>query len=261
MRVLVVADPAADSPLPGAQREGMEVADLFESFNAAYAGFENTIEVHRLIGPRQATRTEVLRRLLLRHYDALHYAGHCFFNRDNPAASGWIFGNGEVLSAFELRRIDRIPKFVFSNACESGITPDRSGRRDADLAPSFAEAFFERGVSNFVCTAWPVDDQAALTFALTLYRKLLGLVDVIGTNGDPARLAPNHEPKPMHVAMREARLSIADDPGGAKTWGAYQHYGYPYFAFFDPSGMKKHADQPPPKRKPKRGRGRKRGGG
>jgi hypothetical protein len=30
----------------------------------------------------------------------------------------------------ELSRIDHIPKFVFSNACELGITPDRSEQRD-----------------------------------------------------------------------------------------------------------------------------------
>jgi hypothetical protein len=37
----------------------------------------------------------------------------------------------------------------------------------------------------------------------------------------------------MYAAMREARLSIADSPDGARTWGAYQHYGSPYFRFFD----------------------------
>src|SRR5918999_5020784 len=79
------------------------------------------------------------------------------------------------LSANELNRIDRVPKFVFSNACESGITPDRSRERSVDLAPSFAEAFFARGVANFVCTAWPVDDAAARVFALTLYSDLLGI--------------------------------------------------------------------------------------
>ena len=68
-----------------------------------------------------------------------------------------------------------MPEFVFSNACESGITPDRAGNRSVDLAPSFAESFFERGVGNFVCTAWPVDDEAARSFASTLYEALLGL--------------------------------------------------------------------------------------
>ena len=34
--MLVVANPAADAPLPGAEREGHEVADAFEAFNAVY---------------------------------------------------------------------------------------------------------------------------------------------------------------------------------------------------------------------------------
>jgi hypothetical protein len=128
-----------------------------------------------------------------------------------------------------LNRIDRIPRFVFSNACESGVTPDRSERRSDQLAPSFAEAFFRCGVSNFVCTAWPVDDVAAREFALTLYAALLGLsrVDNQGNRYEPSG------PQPIHVAMREARLSVANPSLGAGTWGAYQHYGNPYFRFFD----------------------------
>ncbi|MGH3087715.1 MAG: CHAT domain-containing protein, partial [Rubrobacteraceae bacterium] len=223
MRVLVIADPAEDARLPGAEEEGVEVADLFESFNSVHKETsQNRVEVVRLFGPYEATRTTVMRHLMLRSYDVVHFAGHCVYDGDDPASSGWIFSNGKRLSASELGRIDRVPGFVFSNACESGITPDRSGMRSADLAPSFAEAFFERGVTNFVCTAWPVDDLAAREFARTLYSALLGM------NGDP---------KAMHTAMREARLAISDSPSGALTWGAYQHYGSPYFRFFDPENM------------------------
>src|SRR4029079_4936217 len=117
----------------------------------------------------------LLRRLMLRSFDLLHFAGHCVYDPTDASASGWVFSNGERISANELRRIDRVPKFIFSNACESGITPDRSELRSAGLAPSFAEAFFARGVGNFVCTAWPVDDEAARTFAGRLYSELLGL--------------------------------------------------------------------------------------
>jgi hypothetical protein len=101
--------------------------------------------------------------------------------------------------------------------------------RSDQLAPSFAERFFERGIADFVCTAWPVEDLSARTFALTLYAGLLGLRTPQG-GGDRYEEAP---PQPMYAAMREARLSIADSPDGARTWGAYQHYGSPYFRFFD----------------------------
>jgi hypothetical protein len=232
LRVLIVADPAEDARLPGAEEEGIAVADLFESFNdLAPEGDQNRVEVVRLFGPREATRTNVLRHLTLRSYDVLHYAGHCFYDAEDPAASGWLFSGGRVVSARELDRIDRVPGFVFSNACESGITPDRSELRSAALAPSFAEAFFKRGVSNFVCTAWPVDDGAARTFALELYRRLLG-IDVSVEDG----LARFHRGRTglvvMHAAMREARLSIAESPVGVRSWGAYQHYGDPNFRLF-----------------------------
>jgi hypothetical protein len=156
------------------------------------------------------------------------------YDESNAARQGWVFSVADppdLLSPHELNRIDRIPKFVFSNACESGITPDRSEERTVGLAPGFAEAFFQRGVANFVCTAWPVDDGAARTLAVRLYSSLLGL--------EPDRERPGRyrqaRPKPMWEAMQEARLAIFDSVGGARTWGAYQHYGDPYFRLFDPA--------------------------
>jgi hypothetical protein len=237
LRVLVVANPAADASLPGAEREGHEVADAFEAFNAVHEGrCENRVEVHRLIGPAEATRTRVLEHLMMRRYDVLHFAGHCFFDKENPTLSGWVFdkGKGQQLSAYELNRVDRVPRFVFSNACESGVMAARTSAYSPGLAPSFAEAFFQRGVSNFVCTAWPVDDGAALEFALCVYYSLLGLRP---HTREGAKFTPA-PPLPMHSAMRQARLQIAGQPHGVRTWGAYQHYGNPYYRFFDPESMK-----------------------
>jgi hypothetical protein len=41
------------------------------------------------------------------------------------------------------------------------------------------------------------------------------------------------DPEPMYRAVREARLKVAAFSSGARTWGAYQHYGNPYFRLFD----------------------------
>lgn len=236
LRALVVVDPAADAHLPGAEEEGIAVADLFERFNLV-TETPNRVEVMRLFGPREATRTAVLRHLMMRRYDVLHFAGHCVYDQAAPKASGWIFSNGERLTANEFRRIDRVPKFIFSNACESGITPDRSGERSVALAPTLAEAFFDRGVSNFVCTAWPVDDRAARDFALTLYANLLGL-QISSTDQSPKQSLSDINryqaaaSQPIYSAIQAARLAIIDPPNDIRTWGAYQHYGNPYFRFF-----------------------------
>jgi hypothetical protein len=233
LRVLVVADPAEDAPLPGAEEEGRAIAELFNAFDKTYDSAEYSVEVDTLFGPAEATRNDVLFHLTRRGpYDVLHFAGHCVYDAEDPAASGWIFTGGQRLSANELSRIDRVPKFVFSNACESGITPDRAEARTAALAASFAEAFFARGVANFVCAAWPVNDRAARDFALRLYSSLLGLKQE-QEGGHYSR--DGIGPMPMHVAMREARQFIAGARFGVRTWGAYQHYGNPYLQFFDPA--------------------------
>ncbi len=247
LRVLVVADPAEDDRLPGAEQEGLAVAELFEQFNRVYSRTASRVEVVRLFGPRDATRTNVLRHLLMRTepYDVLHFAGHCVYDEKDRAGSGWVFSRGELLTANELRRLDRVPAFVFSNACESGKTPDRSELRSVDLAPTFAESFFERGVSNFVCTAWPVDDFAAQQFALTLYSGLLGL--------KPREDGYEKGPMlPMHSAMREARRAVALTSAGTRTWGAYQHYGSPFFRFFESSAFREAPPPAPPRRAQRR---------
>ena len=232
LRALIVADPAEDNHLPGAEAEGVAVADMFDAFNHLYEGrTENQVEVVRLFGPHEATRTNVLRQLMTRSFDVFHFAGHCVYDTANPAASGFIFTGGARLTANELKRVDRVPKFILSNACESGLTPDRSEARSVDLAPSFAEAFFARGVANFVCTAWPVDDAAAREFAMTLYCGLLRLT----REEQSARGYRRGRLLAMHEAMREARLAIARTRHGARTWGAYQHYGSPHFRFFNES--------------------------
>ncbi|HVF48911.1 MAG TPA: CHAT domain-containing protein [Pyrinomonadaceae bacterium] len=247
LRVLIVADPATDRSLQGAKEEGMLVADMFEAFNTVYPKSENRVKVTRLFGG-VATRNNVLFHLTQRGpFDILHFAGHCTYDENDPSSSGWIFTGGKRLSANELSRIDNVPKFVFSNACESGKTPETRTDR---LAPSFAESFFARGVANFVCTAWPVNDVASTEFALKLYAGLLGLVEADNPDYIPSAddempiktYAAAPTPLRMHQAMRDARLAIARSPHGAKTWGAYQHYGNPYLQFFDPQALQ----GPPP---------------
>lgn len=67
---------------------------------------------------------------------------------------------------------------------------------------------------------WPVDDAAALAFAKRVYGGLL-------ENGA--------ESEPLHEAMNAARREIAIlGDGDRETWGAYQHYGDPFFRISSP---------------------------
>ena len=115
----------------------------------------------RLIGPREATRINVLRHLALRPFDVLHITGHGIYDYEDPSASGWVFTGGDRLTPAELTRVDRLPRFIFSNTAESGVIPNRVEERSKKCAPSFAEACLALGISNLVALAWAVDDVAA----------------------------------------------------------------------------------------------------
>ena len=218
LKFLIVADPAEDAPLEGAQEEGMEAERIVCEFRKHYeAATGCTVKLETLLGPSHATRADVVRLLTTERFDALHFAGHCYYDAADPEQSGWIFHQerNERITAAELSRLDCVPPFIFSNACESGVTPDRAAVGGLALAPAFAEAFFQRGVRNFICTAWPVDDSAALTFARKFYESFLGLDGQQGAS--------------IREAVRLARCAAFVSGDSANTWGAYQHYGNPEF--------------------------------
>jgi hypothetical protein len=135
------------------------------------------------------------------------------YDPEHPEQSGFLFSDDDRLTAEDLDRVDRTPKFVFANACESGVLPSRPDLCSPELPATFAEAFFKKGVANFICTAWPIGDIPLRDFAVELYTNLIGL-------GVPE--------SPIYESLRRARQKIAH----TQTWGAYQHYGNPYFRLF-----------------------------
>jgi hypothetical protein len=206
--------------LPGAQHEADSLLELFKQVNEANAarGRKEYVHCTSLMGPANASLLNVLIEINTSDpYDVLHYAGHCFYDKEHPERSGYLFSGDDVLTADDLQRVDRVPKFIFSNACESGVLPSRADQASRGLAPAFAESFFARGVANFVCTAWPINDDDACQFAVTLYTCLLGL---------------DGSPDVMWRALCTARKSIVGESRARHTWGAYQHYGNPFFRLF-----------------------------
>ena len=96
LRVLIIGDPAADNPLPGAQEEAMLVLELFKKFAEQERGEESQWGDRCLDGAEPATRTRVMQELILKPFDVLHYAGHCMYDKQKPSASGWILPAASV---------------------------------------------------------------------------------------------------------------------------------------------------------------------
>ena len=225
LRVLVIADPAREPELQleGARREGQEIVALLREREIALkASGELDIEVVSRIGHEECRVVDILNLFFHKNFDVIHFSGHGVFNAEHPNHSGWVFGKNFVFSPREIFRTRRVPRLVFANACFSAATlgvgrPRGRARGRAAIAfhdkftpeatnkklAGMAEAFFERGVQNYIGTGWKVNDEAATRFATTFYAKALA-GHLIGD------------------ALAAARREIFEY---GSTWGAYQHYG------------------------------------
>ena len=152
-------------------------------------------------------------------FDVLHFAGHAFFDGDDPGRSGLVCSGKDVLRGADLDGIGNLPALVFCNACEAARVRKRRakspGNRQADrwfglrrTMTGVAEAFLAGGVANFLGTHWPVGDDAAFAFSSELYESLLQGV-------------------PLGDAVLAARRRIAAIP--SLDWADYIHYGSPEF--------------------------------
>ena len=255
--VLVIADPAPGSySLEGARREGLAVV---RALMLADDAWQNQLEVNlhirlgsaeehdegwlrdllRKIGgipdrvlddARPCDPLETLALLLRNHYDIVHYAGHGIF--DPPSGRrGWVFNRDCVISAKEIFKLHQVPRLVFSNACLSS----KVLQSEVALPPltiqqvSLAEAFFARGIENYIGAGWKVDDEEAESLAMRFYLQALG---VSVTSPDTLELIGVAPPATLGEALAAARRDLLNNvPARSRagrtitTWGAYQHYG------------------------------------
>ena len=233
LNALVIGDP--DDSLKSAVEEAREIHRRLSRI----PGFTTTLRLgppdgnnrSKYDGVQPAGLYEVLGDLLDGEFDLVHYCGHAHFDERFPARSGWMFANGAVLTPSMLEGIDRPPRLIVANACQSVVTaaPGPAGDPGAEsepnargalrtfngrFLPGLADEFFRRGVSDFIGTAWEVRDQAAMLFASTLYDGLL-----------------SDDPLPIGAAVQSARLELYKQRRKWKSdgalWAAYQHYGDP----------------------------------
>jgi tetratricopeptide (TPR) repeat protein len=196
-RALVMGEPAGVAPpLPGARVEATEVAALL-----AGSGFD----VNLLRG---AGADESFEALLGGPYDIVHIAAHGHFDAEEPRSSGIVLADGRFLGASEFENMRGVPAIVFLNCCHLGKIHLQD---PGPWAASLAKELIGMGVGVVVVAGWAVSDHAAVTFARTLYRDLLG-------------------GQALMSAVREARRRTRSEASGVDvTWGAYQVYGAPGF--------------------------------
>jgi hypothetical protein len=243
LRVLVIADPAAgDRRLPDARAEGVDVVKTLEEVKRI-RGEDIQLSVVARIGARspaaddaelrtsleelRACRVtggdvdtcdpvEILALILNEEFDVVHYCGHAIFDA-SPNRRGWVFDDDCILSAREIFKVRQVPRLVFANACYSAATDPDANRLQRDQV-GLAQAFFARGIPNYIGTGWPVGDALARRFAHIFYSQALGVRHI----GNTPRDDPKAPPATLGESLAAARQAILHR---GSTWGAYQHYG------------------------------------
>jgi hypothetical protein len=166
LKLLLIINPTGD--LDGAEKEGARVQELV----ATKPDIDATV-----LARERATKMAILTALRSGKYDCVHYAGHAFFDPNNRGRSGLLCFGQEVLSSVDLIGISNLPSLVFFNACEAGRVRGRANLKSASVrseeASGVAEAIMRGGISTYMSTYWPVQDESAKNFASTFYEKLL----------------------------------------------------------------------------------------
>lgn len=232
LRVLVIADPAPEREyqLQGARNEGLEVTRILNQIKNEK---KLDIEVVDRIGAAECDPVEILALILDGNFDVVHFAGHGIFNVEKPDRGGWVFGKDRLLTAREIFRARQVPRLVFANACFSSVVNKGKGLTAEEMNRHFAgiaEAFFERGVQNYIGAGWPVRDDLAIRFATAFYQYTLagGLLRESGSDENskdmktPESNKQHPSPKNLGESLSRARELILHD---GSTWGAYHHYG------------------------------------
>jgi hypothetical protein len=206
LSLLLIVDPTSD--LPGAVVESDGIRKLVAA--------DPRVRVTTL-AKGEATRDAVLEQFRSERFDAIHYAGHAYFDAKVVGESGIRCADGP-LRALDLLNLRSLPPLLFFNACESGrmrklrsgqSQPSRAAaRKTLEQTVGFAEAFMRYGVMNYVGTYWPVGDESAAAFARAFYS---GLLD-------------GHSIGAALIAGRAAVQKTA-----SVDWADYIHYGDPRF--------------------------------
>jgi CHAT domain-containing protein len=158
--LLAFGNPATtrDVPLPGAEREVRQLADLFTT--------------QQVYVQQEATKAAFKARA--NQASVLHVAAHAEVDVVDPLFSRILFASGPtdtgLLEAREIFNINLAGVYLVTlSACESGL--GKVARGDEILG--FTRSFLSAGASSIIASLWPVADESTELLMTRLYRDLV----------------------------------------------------------------------------------------
>ena len=111
-------------------------------------------------------------------YDVIHYAGHGFFDKENPERSGLVFndvrGKQWVLACSQMQGLLEYStvRLFFMNACQGASRGDLFQGLDREFL-GILDALIVAKIPTILTARWPISDKGAILLAEVFYLQLL----------------------------------------------------------------------------------------
>ncbi|UCH90188.1 MAG: CHAT domain-containing protein [Thermoplasmata archaeon] len=163
LHVLLVGNPSCD--LPSSENEVKYISEKLESLPQ--------VETKLLVG-EDVTRTNFEKVLSEQHYDIVHYAGHSFYNPQNPDKSYLELANGEAIYASQFSWLFQkgVPSVIFLNACSTARDTSEEEVQHERQITGMIRQLMNIGVQSVIGSIWSMHDIISATIASEFYRNL-----------------------------------------------------------------------------------------
>lgn len=205
LKMLILANPTGD--LRSSYEEGLQIKNYLSKNKGIGVDFKS----HNV--------DTVYVKKNLRDYDITHFAGHCEYDSNNPANSGWVLSDGQlkVKDFISMAQTQALPSIIFANACQSAKTEaSLIDPKSHKYIYSLAYSFLFSGVRHYIGTSWRLDDKLAFEITQEFYTQIIKGKSI----GEALRLARVNLIKKYHIET--------------VAWASYILYGDPGFVLFKP---------------------------
>jgi prenyltransferase beta subunit len=164
LHVLLIGNPSCN--LPNSENEVKYISEKLE--------VSKQIETKLLVG-EDVTRSNLEKTLNKQHFDIVHFAGHSFFNPQNPNKSYLELANGEAIYASQLSWLFQkgVPSVIFLNACSTARdSTDEANEHERQMS-GMIKQLLNIGVQSVIGSLWPIHDIISATIATEFYINLM----------------------------------------------------------------------------------------
>jgi CHAT domain-containing protein len=162
--VLLIGNPSGN--LPSSEDEVKFIGERLDAIDR--------VKTKMMVGD-EVTRTGLEKALSEQQYDIIHFAGHSYFNQENPNKSYLELAGGEKIYASQFSWLFQkgIPSLIFLNACSTARdSGDETSREEVQMSGMIRQ-LMNIGVQSVIGSLWPMHDIVSATIASEFYRNLM----------------------------------------------------------------------------------------